>query len=294
MFCMISVLAQQCSSTSNPAARIIRAAVLNSRFKCSSGACEEIVGVMEISEKIRNSKKYSSSTSCCWVLACTSHLDYKSLLQQSATLLPGVALDKACRLEFGESLLRSHAFGPHSQRGALGSCGRSITMITREAYGPHSTRGALGSNFGRPITMITREVLELEVRALLTDSSLYCRELPLYRCCSKRPAYSESRQRSAVVYSSISRFCSGVLGDTKRVPCAWMVDLVQPVMWWRSIPLGTSITALASIALIECVGSSRYAHSLTARLQRSTRSPPSDVFRRTGRDVCRRSSRKQQ
>ena len=38
------------SSTSNPAARKIRAAVLNSRFKCSSGACGEIEGVMEISD----------------------------------------------------------------------------------------------------------------------------------------------------------------------------------------------------------------------------------------------------
>ena len=56
-------------------------------------------------------------------------------------------------------------------------------------------------------------------------------------------------------------------------------------MWWRSIPLGTSIIALALIALIECAGSSRYAHSLTARFQRSTRSPPSDASRRTCRDV---------
>ena len=47
---MISVLVQQCSSTSNPAARMIRAAVLNSRFKCSSGACVEIEGVLEISD----------------------------------------------------------------------------------------------------------------------------------------------------------------------------------------------------------------------------------------------------
>ena len=65
------------------------------------------------------------------------------------------------------------------------------------------------------------------------------------------------------------------------VPCAWMVDLIQPVMWWRSMRLGTSITALASIALIECVGSTRYANSLTAHFQQSTRSPPSDTSRRT-------------
>ena len=91
-------------------------------------------------------------------------------------------------------------------------------MITREAYVPHSTRGALGSNFGRSIMMITREVLELEVRALLTGSSLYRRELPLFRCCSERPAYLELRQNSAVVYSSISRFCFGVLEDAKKGP----------------------------------------------------------------------------
>ena len=139
----------------------------------------------------------------------------------------------------------------------VGQFGRSITMITREAFGPHPTRGAWGSNFGRSNTMITRKVLELDVRAILADGSLSCRELPLYRCCSERLAYLESRQRSAVVYSSMSRFCFGVLGDTTRVPCAWMIDLVQPVMWWRSVPLGTLITALASIALIECVGSSR-------------------------------------
>ena len=73
-----------------------------------------------------------------------------------------------------------------------------------------------------------------------------------------------------------------------------MVDLVQPVVWWRSLPLGTSITALASIALIECLGSSRYAHSLTARFQRSTRSPPSDASRRTRRDVAEASAKNQQ
>ena len=64
--------------------------------------------------------------------------------------------------------------------------------------------------------MIT--ILELEVRALIIDSSLYRRELPLYRCCSERPAYLESRQRSAVVYSSISRFFFGVLDDAKKGP----------------------------------------------------------------------------
>ena len=54
MSCMLSVLVQQCSSTSNRAVRVIRAAVLNSRFKCSSGACEEIEGVKEISENFQN------------------------------------------------------------------------------------------------------------------------------------------------------------------------------------------------------------------------------------------------
>ena len=73
-----------------------------------------------------------------------------------------------------------------------------------------------------------------------------------------------------------------------------MVDLVQPVMSWHSIPVDTSITALASIALTEGVESSRYAHSLTRRFQGSTRSPLFDASRRTRRDVCRRSSRKQQ
>ena len=48
---MISVLVQQCSSTSIPAARMMRAAVLNRCFECSSGVCVEIEGVMEISEK---------------------------------------------------------------------------------------------------------------------------------------------------------------------------------------------------------------------------------------------------
>ena len=64
MSCMILVLVQRCSSTSNPAARMIRAAVLNRRFKCSSGVCVEIEGVVEISEnKIgKNSKEYSSSS----------------------------------------------------------------------------------------------------------------------------------------------------------------------------------------------------------------------------------------
>ena len=47
---MMTVLVQQRSSTSNPVARMIRAGVLNSRFKCSSGACVEIEGDMEISE----------------------------------------------------------------------------------------------------------------------------------------------------------------------------------------------------------------------------------------------------
>ena len=114
---------------------------------------------------------------------------------------------------------KSRLWSTLSTRGALGSnFGRSITMVTREAFCPHSTRSALGSSFGRSITMITREVLELEVRALLTDSSLYCRELPLCCCCSERPADLESRQRSAVGYSSISRFRLGVLDDAKMGP----------------------------------------------------------------------------
>ena len=117
--------------------------------------------------------------------------------------------------------MRSHAFGPHSQRGALGSFGRSITMITREAYGPHSTRGAFGSNFGQFMMMITREVLELEVRALLTDSSLYRRELPLYRCCSERPAYLESRQTFSsclLEYIELLFIFFGVLDNAKKGP----------------------------------------------------------------------------
>ena len=36
--------------TGDSAARMIRAAIFNSRFWCSSGACVEIEGVMEISE----------------------------------------------------------------------------------------------------------------------------------------------------------------------------------------------------------------------------------------------------
>ena len=131
----------------------------------------------------------------CGLLSCTSRLDDKSLLLTDSYFTAGSALNIACRLEFGESSLGRHTFGPHSQRGALGI-------------------------FGRSITMITREVLELDVRALLTDSSLYCRELPLYHCCSEQPAYLESRRRSAVAYSSISRFCFGVLGDTTRLPSA--------------------------------------------------------------------------
>ena len=69
MPCTISVLVQQCSSISNPAARMIRAAVmlylvLNSRFKCSSGAWEEIEGVMEISNNKSKFQQvdYSSNT----------------------------------------------------------------------------------------------------------------------------------------------------------------------------------------------------------------------------------------
>ena len=154
-------------------------------------------------------------------------------------------------------------------------------MITREAYGPHSTRGALSSNFGRSIAIITREVLALEVRALLTGSGLYRRELPLYCCCSKRPAYFKSSQCQQLFTRIYQGFVLGSIAMQRWVPCAWMVDLVQPVMWWCSIPLSTSITALASIALIECVGSSGYSHSLTARFQQSTSSPPSDTSRRT-------------
>ena len=60
---MISVLVQQCSSTSNPAERIIRAAVLNSRFKCSSGVCVEIEGDVEISEKKSEFQKIQHSSS---------------------------------------------------------------------------------------------------------------------------------------------------------------------------------------------------------------------------------------
>ena len=67
MSCMMSGLVQQCSSISNPAARMLRAAIFNSRFKCSSGACVEIEGVMEVSEisKVHKLQKYSSSTYVC-------------------------------------------------------------------------------------------------------------------------------------------------------------------------------------------------------------------------------------
>ena len=51
------------------------------------------------------------------------------------------------------------------------------------------------------------------------------------------------------------------------------------------IPWDTSITALASAALIYCVGSSRRAHSLITHFQRSTRSLLSDASRRTRRDI---------
>ena len=131
-----------------------------------------------------------------------------------------------CRLAYRDFFLVSHAFGPHSQRGSLGNSGRSTTMITREAFGPHSTRGGLGSNFSRSIKMITRKVLELDIRALFTASSLYYRELPLFQCCSERPAYLESRQRSAVVYSSISRFCFVVFDNAIKGPVrvdGWLI-----------------------------------------------------------------------
>ena len=73
MSCMMSVLVQQCSSTSNPAARMTRAAVLNSRFKCSSGACVEIEGVMEISQKKTELKKYSSTKYLLMLLGAGLH-----------------------------------------------------------------------------------------------------------------------------------------------------------------------------------------------------------------------------
>ena len=63
-----AILVQHCGSIGNPAARMIRAATLSSRFKCSSSACGEIGGVMESSEKIRNSKKYSSTDLVVWML----------------------------------------------------------------------------------------------------------------------------------------------------------------------------------------------------------------------------------
>ena len=71
MSCIISVLVQQRSRTSNPAARMIQAAVLNSRFKRSSDVCVEIGSVMEISENSWNSKKYSAvvvpDPAGCWL-----------------------------------------------------------------------------------------------------------------------------------------------------------------------------------------------------------------------------------
>ena len=80
---MISVLVQQCSSTSIPAARMIRAAVLNSCFECSSDVCVEFEGVMEISEKNKKQKiqqyEVPLDAAGCGVLACTSRLHDKSL-----------------------------------------------------------------------------------------------------------------------------------------------------------------------------------------------------------------------
>ena len=57
MSCMMPVLVQQCSSTSNPATRVIRVAILKSRFKCSRGACVGIEGAMEISKITKFQKK---------------------------------------------------------------------------------------------------------------------------------------------------------------------------------------------------------------------------------------------
>ena len=90
MPCMMSVLVQQCSSTSNPAERMIRAAVLNSRFKYSSGGCVEIEGVMEISEKNRNSERYRS-------------MKYLLMLRGAECLLALVAL--MIRVSFNKQLL---------------------------------------------------------------------------------------------------------------------------------------------------------------------------------------------
>ena len=66
--------------------------------------------------------------------------------------------------------------------------------------------------------MITREVLELEVGALLTDSSLYCRELPLYHCCSERPAYFGVEATFSSCLLEYVEVCFGVLDDAKMGP----------------------------------------------------------------------------
>ena len=88
---IMPVLVQQPSSTSISAVRMIRAAIFNIRFKCNSGACVEIEGVAEISEFIRNTKKYSSTdfdSAGCGLLA--SRVDCMNLHQQTATLPSGV------------------------------------------------------------------------------------------------------------------------------------------------------------------------------------------------------------
>ena len=78
----VPVLVQKCSSTSNPAARMVQAAALNSRFKCRSCACIEIEGVMEISDFFFKVLKSTAVVvpDAAGFLACTSRHDYKSLL----------------------------------------------------------------------------------------------------------------------------------------------------------------------------------------------------------------------
>ena len=106
-------------------------------------------------------------------------------------------------------------------------------MITREAYGPHSPRGALGSNFGRYITMITPEVLELEVinRRWVVLSRVA--SVPLLLGTTRLFGVEATFSSCLLEYV---KFLFGVLA-IQRGSC---VDLVQAVMWWRSKPLCTS------------------------------------------------------
>ena len=113
--------------------------------------------------------------------------------------------------------------------------------------------------------MITRDVLELGARALLTDSRLVLSRVapvPLLLRTTRLFGVQATFSSCLLEYVDVLFL---VLGDAKNDPVRVDIDLVQPVLWWRSILSGTSIPALASTALIECVQSCRYAHSLTHR-----------------------------